>query len=60
MPAAKPLCVKKVNCYQTKRGEQAAHGQHKAEDANPVADQGGKQFGTRSLMPIHEWVPNRC
>jgi hypothetical protein len=60
MPAAKPLCVKKINCYQTKRGDQAAHGQHKAEDANPVADQGGKQFGTRSLMPIHEGVPNRC
>ena len=54
MPAAKPLCVKKVNCYQTKRGEQAARGQHKAEDANPVADQGGNPLGTRGLMPSHE------
>jgi hypothetical protein len=42
MPAAKPVWVKKVNCYQTKRGEPAAHGQHEAEDANPVADQGRK------------------
>jgi hypothetical protein len=44
MPAAKPLCVKKVNCYQTKRGEQDAHDPHKAEDANPVAKSGRKQI----------------
>jgi len=46
--------VKKVNYYQKKCGEQAAQGQHKAENANPVADQGGKKFGTRGLRRIHK------
>jgi hypothetical protein len=31
--------VKKVNCYQAKYSEQAARGQRKAKDANPVAGQ---------------------